>query len=685
MFLSKRTQTCIGVFLVTLLLVVTFPELTLVASTSPADSWSANTWFHLYSGAGGSLQGKTLTSINPTGLTPTQIRKAYNLPATGGNGTIAIIDAYDCPTAQNDFVNFSLQFGLPTTNFEKHKMAPNIAVDAGWALEISLDVQWSHAIAPNATILLVEAQSNSLTDLLAAVNYAANRADVVAVSMSWGGPEFLGQSTYNSYFTSNHGVIFFSATGDSGSGVIWPSTSSNVVAIGGTSLTLNPDGTVSSETAWSGSGGGISAYEMEPQYQITYNVPGVNGKRAVPDVSYDADPASGFPVYDTTAYNGQTGWFQVGGTSAGVPQWAAVHSLGLSVSSNNLYQDAKWNSQRYFRDITSGSNGAYSAAPGYDLVTGLGSPITWNFTAGIGSDFSISTSPSTITVQNGSLGSSNIVVTSVNGFAGKVSFSAYPPSGWNALLNPSSIVVPLGGSNQSVLSVATSSAAKAGTYNVTIAGSSGSLNHNTSLTVNIQTVPSAPQSLKATRGGSQVILNWSAPLDNGGLAITGYNVYRSTTPNAETKIASTPSNNPSYVDTNVANGQTYYYQVTANNSIGESGRSNQTSVASLPMQSISVTTDRARYPKWSYVAINVTATDAQNVASLQGASVNATIYDIHGRAIWTWSGITDSSGRVQFVYKLVFDAQFGDYKIVVSSIVNGYQQGNGQVTFFSLG
>ncbi len=413
-----------------------------------------------------------------------------------------LVDAYDCPTVQNDFITFSNQFGLPTTNFQVHKMTPNIAVDAGWALEISLDVQWAHAIAPNATILLVEAQSNSLADLLAAVSYATNRADVVAVSMSWGGPEFIGESTLNSYFTSNHGVVFFSSSGDSGSGVIWPSSSSNVVAVGGTSLRLNPDGTVSSETAWSGSGGGISAYESEPQYQITYNISGVNGKRGIPDVSYDADPASGFPVYDTTAYNGQTGWFQVGGTSAGAPQWAAIHSLGLSVSSNNLYQDAKWNSPTYFRDITSGSNGAYLAAPGYDLVTGLGSPMTWNFTTGIGSDFSISSSPSTISVRNGSLGNSNITVTSVNGFAGKVSLSAYPPSGWTASLNSSSVVVPLGGSNKSVLSVTTSSGAKAGTYNVTIVGSYGSLNHNASLTVNITTGTTSITGFNVQSGGS---------------------------------------------------------------------------------------------------------------------------------------------------------------------------------------
>ena len=153
-----------------------------------------------------------LATTSPTGLTPNQTRSAYNLPSTGGNGTIAIIDAYDCPTVQNDFINFSQQFGLPSTNFEVHKMAQSISTDSGWALEISLDVPWAHAIAPNAKILLVEAQSSSLNSLLSAVNYAKGRSDVIAVSMSWGGTEFSVQSLYDSYFTSNHGVVFFAAS-----------------------------------------------------------------------------------------------------------------------------------------------------------------------------------------------------------------------------------------------------------------------------------------------------------------------------------------------------------------------------------------------------------------------------------------------------------------------------------------
>ena len=499
--LTKRIKIFLGVFLVTLLLAVALLQVAPAGSLSPGDDWSASTWFHLYSPVANRQNGATLAALSPTGLSPSKIRKAYNLPASGGSGTVALVDAYDCPTVESDLVIFSQQFGLPTANFEKHKMTQNIAVDTGWALEISLDVQWAHAIAPNAKILLVEARSASVNDLLAAVNYARNRADVVAVSMSWGGEEFLGQSAYNSYFTSNHGVVFFASTGDAGAGVIWPSTSSNVVAVGGTTLALNPDGTVAFETGWSGSGGGLSAYETEPQYQITYNVPGANGKRAVPDVSYDADPASGFPVYDTTGYGGQTGWFQVGGTSASCPQWAAIHSLSISVSNNNLYQDAKWSSPTYFRDITSGSNG-YFAVPGYDLVTGLGSPITWNFTTGIGSDYTITTSPTTIAVQNGSLGSTNITVTSINGFSGKISVSTFAPSGWNASLSLSSLVIPLGGSNQTKLSVTTPSTSHAGTYNVTVAGFSGPLNHNASLAVIVFNPTFAITGFNVLSGGS---------------------------------------------------------------------------------------------------------------------------------------------------------------------------------------
>jgi subtilase family serine protease len=299
----------------------------------------------------------------------------------GGAGTtIAIVDAYYDPTVANDLNVFSTRYNLTPVNFVEHKMSSSIPTDGGWALEISLDVQWAHAIAPNATILLVEASSSSDFDLLAAVNYARSQPNVVAVSMSWGGVEFSGETAYDSYFVYS-GVTFFASSGDSGAGVIYPSSSPNVVAVGGTTLNLNSDGSFSSETAWSGSGGGVSSQETEPAYQVAYGVLGTSGHRGVPDVSYNADPNTGVLVYDSTPYNGQTGWWIVGGTSAGAPQWAAIQALGLSCSNANFYVDAKSvNYPSYFRDITSGANGAYSAGAGYDLVTGLGSPLTTIFT-----------------------------------------------------------------------------------------------------------------------------------------------------------------------------------------------------------------------------------------------------------------------------------------------------------------
>ena len=382
-----------------------------------------------------------------------------------------------------------------------------------WALEISLDVQWAHAIAPNARILLVEAQSNSLTDLFAAINYATNRPDVVAVSMSWGTSEFLGQNTYDSYLNSSNGKVFFAATGDNGAGVIYPATSPNVIAVGGTHLNFNPDGTVASETGWTGSGGGVSIYENEPQYQLTYNISGANGKRAIPDVSYNSDPASGYSVYDTTTYQGQIGWFTVGGTSAASPQWAAIHSLGLSASNNNFYQDAKSsNPASFFRDVTSGSNGNFSAAIGHDFVTGLGSPLTWNYTLGGGLEYSISASPNVLTLTNGASATSNIPLNHSTVLPEQYRFLQQPPLGWTATFNPHTPILEVGETKSSILTLTLPQTVKAGTYNATIISTYNSLIHNVSLTLNVQTVPSPPNNFSTTRNLGEISLNWFAPL-----------------------------------------------------------------------------------------------------------------------------------------------------------------------------
>jgi len=357
-----------------------------VSARQPLDGFEAYPPIHV---KGGNAGGKTSTfNATPSGLSPADIKAAYNLAATGGTGTIAIIDAYDDPNIEKDLGVFSVQFGLPvctTANgcFEKKLMATKIRTNSGWALEESLDVEWAHAIAPGAKILLVVAKSSGGNDLLAAVDYARGRANVVAVSMSWGGGEFSGESGYDSHFTSNQGITFFASSGDSGSGVQWPAVSSNVVGVGGTTLNLS-GGQVISETAWSGSGGGISRYEAQPNYQNIYGIPSANGMRAVPDVSYDADPNTGVSVYDSFGYQGVSGWFVVGGTSAGAPQWAAIKALGGSASNSLFYVDASTASYATdFRDITSGTNGTCglicTAQTTYDYITGLGSPLVASF------------------------------------------------------------------------------------------------------------------------------------------------------------------------------------------------------------------------------------------------------------------------------------------------------------------
>jgi len=319
----------------------------------------------------------------PKGISPDIIKSIYNLPKSGGHGTIAIIGAYDDNTIENDLDVFGKTFNLPectTKNgcFEKHLINSGTKTNSGWNMETTLDIEWAHAIAPNAKILLVSAKTPSGANLLKAVDYATSRNDVIAISMSFGGAEFPEEANLDSHFKSKSGAIFFASSGDNGWGASWPASSPNVVSVGGTSLSLKASGALASESAWSGSGGGVSAYESEPNYQKDYSIPKSSGMRAIPDVSYNADPKSGFSIYTKGK------WYVVGGTSAGAPQWAAIQSLGLSVKNEKLYADKSSDSfANFFRDIISGSNGDCKyycdARKHYDYITGLGSPLTVNF------------------------------------------------------------------------------------------------------------------------------------------------------------------------------------------------------------------------------------------------------------------------------------------------------------------
>jgi subtilase family serine protease len=341
----------------------------------------------------GSRGNPLVTSTTPYGYTPTQIQGYLGLSGDGSGQTIAIVDAYDDPNVAADLNQFSTQFGLPLIcgssganpancfTFQKATPQGVPTVNSGWALEISLDVQWAHAVAPKATILLVEAKTSSLSNLLSAIDYAAQQPHVVAISNSWGASEFSSETAYDSHCSLSTAVCTF-ASGDSGNPGLWPAYGGEGVAVGGTSLTLDQNGALQGETAWSGSGGGISKYEAKPSYQSSINA----SKRGIPDVSYNADPATGVAVYDSVSYSGQSGWFQVGGTSAGAPQWAAIIAVvdQLRGSSGPLSSKSLQASTSIYgltsglADIVSGKNGSCgsvcTAATGYDFVTGLGSP-----------------------------------------------------------------------------------------------------------------------------------------------------------------------------------------------------------------------------------------------------------------------------------------------------------------------
>jgi kumamolisin len=260
----------------------------------------------------------------------------------GGSRTIAIVDAYDAPKALADLTVFCLQFGLPVpTNFQVVYAASDGSVatkpppyDPGWEVEISLDVQWAHAMAPNARIILVEAASSAGADLLGAVKLANNLVAAAGggeVSMSWGSDEFSVETQYDSYF-STPGIVYFAATGDS-PGTEWPSVSANVVAVGGTSVSRDPSsGAFIGEAAWGDGGGGVSAYVPKPSYQSNVKKLGSVNFRGVPDIAAVANPRTGVWVYISNAQ----GWNIIGGTSVATPVVAGlVNNTGhFSASSN---------------------------------------------------------------------------------------------------------------------------------------------------------------------------------------------------------------------------------------------------------------------------------------------------------------------------------------------------------------
>jgi len=328
--------------------------------------------------------GKPAATAAPSGYGPSDLRSAYGLPSTGGAGqTVAIVDAYDDPTAASDLNVYRSQFGLSsctTANgcFRKVNQTGGTTpprANASWAQEISLDVDMASAICPGCKILLVEANSSAFTDLAAAEDTAA-RLGATTISNSYGGPEFSQETsaTYGSHY--NHpGIPITVSSGDAGYGVEFPASSPYVTAVGGTTLNRASNGRGWSETAWSGAGSGCSAYIAKPSWQKDTGC----ARRTVADVSAVANPSTGVAVYDSTRYQGASGWMVFGGTSVSAPIIASVYALAGNGASTT-YGSYPYSHTTALNDVAGGSNGSCSvqylctAVAGFDGPTGLGTP-----------------------------------------------------------------------------------------------------------------------------------------------------------------------------------------------------------------------------------------------------------------------------------------------------------------------
>jgi kumamolisin len=315
--------------------------------------------------------------------------------SNSGNGAVAIVDAYDDPNAASDLAAYSSEFGLPAptgSNFQVIYAAPGSDTQTttpppqdpsgGWEIEESLDIEMAHAMAPNAMLYLVEANSSGSGDIFPAVQLASNLVQAAGggeVSKSWGFGDFNGESGFDGYFQTNN-VVYFSSAGDS-AGLNYPSTSPYVVSAGGTTISRDPNtGDFEAESAWPNTGGGATPNEPRPSYQNGIaNIVGAD--RGTPDLAFIADGRGGVWIYDSFPVNGNAGsWYIASGTSvsssglAGLLNAAATVFSSTNAALTEVYGNLGVSAD--FNDIDKGNCGPYAgylAVKGWDFCTGVGS------------------------------------------------------------------------------------------------------------------------------------------------------------------------------------------------------------------------------------------------------------------------------------------------------------------------
>jgi subtilase family serine protease len=436
------------------------------------------------------------TASAVSGYGPADLASAYALPSGLGTGkTVAVVDAYDLPTAESDLGVYRSQFGLPlctTANGCFRKLNQNggttpPAANSGWGQEIALDIDMVSAVCPQCRILLVEASSASLTNLGTAVDQAVAQG-AVAVSNSYGGSESSSETSWDTSYYKHPGDAITASSGDSGYGASYPAASPWVTSVGGTSLSRASNARGWTETVWSGAGSGCSAVEPKPSFQHDT----VCSRRTIADVSADANPSAGVAVYDTY---GSSGWMVFGGTSVASPIIASVYALATPPAPGDYPVRYPYANTGSLFDVTSRSNGSSggsylcTGAVGYDGPTGLGTP---NGVAAFGpgsapqNDFSLSVSPGSDTVMAGSGTTAAVSTATTSGSAQSVSLSAGGlPSGASASFSPTSVTS--GGS--ATLTLSTSASTPGGTYPITITGTAASGSHSTTFTLTVSGAP----------------------------------------------------------------------------------------------------------------------------------------------------------------------------------------------------
>ncbi len=579
---------------------------------------------------------------------PAQFHSAYNLPTTAPNAqTVAIVDAYDDPSIEADLANYSSYYGLPactTANgcFKKVNQSGTTFYplkNAGWALEIALDVETAHAICQNCKILLVEANSPSTANLYAAENEAV-KLGATAISNSWATGEYANETADDANF--NHpGVAITASSGDAGYGVEYPAASRYVTAVGGTTLALGSGGSYAGESAWSGSGSGCSAYESKPAWQTDIGC----SRRSVADVSADADPNTGAAVYDTTSYYGQTGWFQVGGTSLSSPLIASVFALAGGYGGPS----APYGNSGLLHDVTSGSNGSCSpfylctGVAGYDGPTGLGSPNGLGAFSGGSApapDFTLGVTPASQTVTAGAGTTYSVSVNPSGGFGGSVTFGASGlPSGVTASFSPAS------STTSSTLTLTTNSSVAPAGYPFTITGTSGSLNHSTPATLVVQAAsPTGDFSLGMTPASRTVTAGsgttYSVSITPSGSFAGSVSLAASGLPSGVTAgfspASATSSSTLTLTTTTLVAAGSYPFTIT-----GKSGNLTHTASATLVVQAASATGD-----------FSLSVTPASQRAPAGFKSISYTVTVVRGSGFT--GSVTLSASGLPPLFRVVF-------------------------------